>query len=172
MLYFLRFCSVVGIDAEQFGAREEDGGLTLSEEEEVLALFATYVVHHPRKNHKLLNAADYAACCLSAVRCWVKDHHRRSPGADPRHSLLLTRALAGLQKLSPSGIREPRAPILQIHMRAIRSRLDLEGNASIVPCGHCGQPAGKALTGTPLLLALHPLLTFPQFFQVWGFDPI
>jgi len=129
VLYFLRFCSVVGIDAEQFGAREEDGGLTLSEEEEVLALFATYVVHHPRRNHKLLNTADYAACCLSAVRCWVKDYHRRSPGADPRHSLLLTRALAGLQKLSPSGIREPRAPILQIHMRAIRSRLDLEGNA-------------------------------------------
>ena len=95
---------------------------------QILSLFAVYVVHYPRIRGKERNTASYAEGCLRAVRDDVYSRHRRYPGPPPGTAHFLGKVLRTLNKRAPSGQRAPRLPILQQHLRAIRSRLDLAGN--------------------------------------------
>ena len=110
-------------------ARETEGGMAPSSEEKIMALYAIYVVHYPRVANKTLNTAAYADCSLSALRDRVYDRFARYPGGQATNCRFLRKVLKGLHKRSPSGKRPVRMPILQHHLRAIRSQLDLANNA-------------------------------------------
>lgn len=127
--YFVEFCEVVGLDPEKFGMPEEAGGMGPREEELILAHFACYVVHYPRRGGSThINTASYAEGCISAVRAWVSEAYGRRPGPDPAACFTLRQVLRGLHKLSPDGKRAPRLPVLREHLLAIRALLDLEGS--------------------------------------------
>ena len=100
-----------------------------AEEEKILALYLIYVVYYPRVAGKEQNTAAYADCSLSALRDRVYDQYSRYPGGQPSQCRFLQKVSRGLHKKSPSGKRPARMPILQHHLRAIRSALDLEDNA-------------------------------------------
>jgi hypothetical protein len=112
-----------------FGEIETNGGMSSADEEKILALYSIYVVYYPRVAGKEQNTAAYADCSLSALRDRVYDRYSRYPGGQASQCRLLQKVSRGLHKKSPSGKRPLRMPILQHHLRAIRSELDLVGNA-------------------------------------------
>jgi hypothetical protein len=122
---FSEFCSSIDLDPAIFGALEANGGLSEEEEELALELYATFVVHNPRRKTATgKNTGRYAQSCVHAVRLMAWQNHRRHV-CDPKvkHSSLY-QTLKGLRKLAPLGKRAPRMPITQAALRAILETLD------------------------------------------------
>jgi hypothetical protein len=117
------------MDPARFGAPVGLGGVSRSDEERILCLFAIYVVSFPRVAGKEQNTAAYAECSVSALRERVYERFGRIPGGLPADCRTLRRIMKGLHKRAPSGTRPRRLPILQAALRAVRSRLDLAGSA-------------------------------------------
>mmetsp|Transcript_11659 Transcript_11659/g.19798 ORF Transcript_11659/g.19798 Transcript_11659/m.19798 type:complete len:168 (+) Transcript_11659:111-614(+) len=104
-----------------------------TEKEIILAHFSIYVVHYPRHATKALsgelNTAATAEKAVTAVRNHFRHNLHRTVGGDPARCWTLKLINKSLHKLAPSGVRAPRLPILQCHLRTVKSRLDLVGSA-------------------------------------------
>jgi hypothetical protein len=128
--YFREFCDVVGLDFHSFG---DETKLTETEEEIILAHFSIYVVPYPRQSKKALsgekNTAASADKAVSAVRDHIRANWDRTPGGPPDQCWTLKLVSKSLHKLAPSGVRAPRLPILQSHLRAVKRHLDLAKSA-------------------------------------------
>lgn len=125
--FFEEFCVECEVDMSLFGASEVDGGMSPADEDELLAMFAVFVVVRPRKGSKDHNSGDYGGACVTAVRNWCEKRHHRRPGTVGRGHTLLPQLLKGLRKMYPSD-RPVRLPILQQHLRRVQALLDLEGS--------------------------------------------
>ena len=130
--FFYEFCIMHGISYEHFGKLEIDGGLGCAEEDLILQRFAIYAVHHPRDAKMIaagtLSTGDHAGACVTGTKKSVFDRTGRRPGLPEGENHGLRYTLRSLRKLSPSGTREPRRPILQLHMNKIHALLDLDGS--------------------------------------------
>ena len=130
--FFFEFCAMHGISYEHFGKLEVDGGVGRAEEDIILQRFAIYVVHYPRDAKMIaagtLSTGDHAAACVTGTKKSVFDRCGRRPGLPDGENHGLRYTLRSLRKISPSGTREPRLPIMQLHLNKIRALLDLDGS--------------------------------------------
>lgn len=94
----------------------------------MLALFTIYVVFYPRRRGKKTNRASYAEHCVSSVPSHYAAKRGRKPSLDGAggNTHLVKMVVRALHKRSPT--RLPRLPILQQHLRAIKTRMELKNS--------------------------------------------
>lgn len=133
MAYWKAFKEETGMDTSTFYIPtwgSQRGEFTARQREnEILACFAAYVVHRPRRIGKGRNTGAYARLVVASIRSCFAEEVGRQPGTNARHfsSTVLGPLFKGLEKFSPSP-QQYRLPILQQHLRLIRKHLDVEGS--------------------------------------------
>jgi hypothetical protein len=133
---WLEFCRHVGVDQDTFGSilpsQTAPTPLQLADENDVLSLFAIFVVFYPMRVGQEMNRASTAENYLGAVRVQYEPRLGRRPGAPlpgaNSYATSVRRTLRALHKRAPSE-RNNKLPLLQHHLRALKQRLDLENSA-------------------------------------------
>ncbi|KAJ1445467.1 hypothetical protein M885DRAFT_579148 [Pelagophyceae sp. CCMP2097] len=133
---WLEFCGHVDMDPDAFGALPSSHPLPslqqLADENDVLALFAIFVVFHPKRIGQEMNRASTAEGYLGGVRVQYERRLGRRPGSPMAgvvaYAHSLKRILRALHKRAPSE-RQGKLPLLQHHLRALKQRLDPNGSA-------------------------------------------
>lgn len=147
---WLEFCAHLGLDHDKFGVvpltQQLPNLQQLADENDILALFAIFCVFYPmqpgKDTHfcvfylvqlgKEMNRASTAENYLGAIRVQYEHHLGRRPGSimsgQNAYALSIKRVLRALHKRAPSE-QNKKIPLLQLHLRALKKRLDLEGSA-------------------------------------------
>lgn len=122
--YWQEFCRVAQVDPNScfYDEGTTSAGVRLAEAD-LLAAFASFFVRYPRRQTPS-NGAVYASQVVSSVRTMYAETIGRRPGNgdDSAQPARLRAALKGLAKMAPPK-RASRLPVLQQHLRAVRSTL-------------------------------------------------
>lgn len=133
--YWKEYLLKMDIDFSTFGSRtwtcKEHEISIRKRETSILSGFLFYVVTKPRKNNRLYNSCDYARNVCSTIRQYYLTMNGREIGlVNSGYDKLLTgKVIKGLSKFSPQ-IKQYRMPILQSHLRLIKSYLDINNKHS------------------------------------------
>jgi hypothetical protein len=133
---WLEFCHHVGLDQDAFGtipaSQPGPTAIQLADENDILCLFAIFVVFYPMRVGQEMNRAKTAENYLGAVRVQYEPRLGRRPGAPMpgvnSYASSVKRVFRALHKRAPSE-RNNSFPLLQHHLRALKRRLNLEGSA-------------------------------------------
>lgn len=124
------FCAIAGLDEETCFAYDDSlvNLEVIKAEADLLCAFMGYIVAFPRRR-KQSNSGLYARQVLSTVLSFYEDRIGRKPGCNAagRQMHKIRCVAKGLRVLAPAS-KSSKVPVLQFHLRAIRSQLDLENN--------------------------------------------
>jgi len=128
-----RFCNVVELDEEKFGSVLSNNPAEMQElitiEGEILSAFAAYSFSETTKAGRetvLKNTVDRD---LNNVKEHLFSKWGRMPGhqQNGKMTMQLTMMLRGIERMQRPP-EDPRLPILQQHLRAVKSKLDLKNS--------------------------------------------
>lgn len=130
--YWVQFMSLIDEDIHTFvdasGVTRTSRQVRQHKELSTLKRFFAHVVFRSRRKSKSHNTAAYARKVIASVKYEYQRQHGRLIGPPGTYlNSELCRLEKGLSKVAPSQ-ENPRLPVLQYHMRAVRRTLNLENN--------------------------------------------